>query len=213
MMTLSLYSVLVFVHVASAMVLVGHSLGAPLVQVMMREARTLPALRAWLEFARRSARWNPPAALVLLFSGVYLGASTGWWRQGWFLVALAAWIVNAALAARVLKPAAAALGQAAALAGDGPVPDSLDRLRNGARWSAARVMLANDLVILYVMIDKPSTAGCVLLVGLAQLSLAAVALARKHPALTVPGAGQAPPAQDPGPRTQAPRLTAHRAAP
>ena len=178
MFELSSYSLIVFAHVASAMTLVGHSLGSPLVHAMIRDARSLPALRAWLDFARQSARWNPAAALVLLGSGVYLG-SAGWWSQAWFHVAVAAWVVNLLLAALVVKRSAAALGMAAARAGDGPVPDDVDRLRRLPGWAAAaRTMLANDLAILYVMIGKPSLVESLAVMAMANAVLLGLSLVR-----------------------------------
>lgn len=192
MFQFSPYAFMVFVHVASAVALVGQSLGAPLIHARVRGARTLAELRLWLDFARQSARWNPPAALVLLGSGLYLG-SAGWWRQPWFQVAVAAWLLNTLLAARLVKPAAAALGAAAARAGDGPVPDDMDALRRRKAWAAARVMLANDLAILYVMIDKPSLIQTLVIVALANVAVGWASLGLERAPLPAPAINAAIP--------------------
>jgi hypothetical protein len=171
---LSAQSLVLFAHVVSAIVLMAGSLTAPLTRRFMCEARSVEGVSAWLAFAQQESRWHPLAALVLLASGVYLG-SLGWWTMPWFYVALAAFLVNAVLAARVINGTAARLGALLGRAGDGPVPEAVDLLRRSRAWTLATgALLANDLAILYVMYTKPSLAGCLLL--LAGANLAAVAM-------------------------------------
>lgn len=161
---LSIYTLVLFAHLMSAIVLMGSGLVAPLAHRFVREARTLADLRRWLDFGRRSSKWNPIAALVLLGSGIYLG-SIGWWAQPWFYVAIGAWVLNAALAGGVVGRTASVLDQAAARAGDGPVPPSVDALRRSRGWEAAHgAMLGSDVAILYVMMAKPGLTGSVGLV-------------------------------------------------
>ncbi|MFO7691934.1 MAG: hypothetical protein R6V57_02495 [Vicinamibacterales bacterium] len=170
MFDLSLYSVVLLVHIASAIVLVSSALFAPLTRHAVLRAPTLDRLRDWLDFLRRSGRANPPAAMLLLGSGVYLG-SAGWWSQPWFYVALGAWAANLLLATRAVKPSAIALARAAASAGDGPVGPDVDRLRRSRRWELGEgIMRGNDVAMLYVMFVKPSAAESLLVVALAGLA-------------------------------------------
>jgi hypothetical protein len=90
------------------------------------DAPTIDRLSDWLDVLRRSVRANPPAAMGLLASGLYLG-SEGWWSQPWFYVALGAWVANFSCATFVVKPSVAALSRAATGAGSGP---AVDRLRH-----------------------------------------------------------------------------------
>lgn len=167
MVNISDYALVLFLHIGAAIVLVGHTLGAPVLHASLRDAATASEVARWLGFARRSARWNPAASLVLLASGLYLGAA-GWWRQPWFALAGAAWVANAILVRRVVMPSAGALMAAAIRAGAGPVDPEMARLRHSTAWAlAAQAMIANDFAILFVMIDKPAlnAAAVVMLVA------------------------------------------------
>ncbi len=165
MFDLSLYAIVLLAHITAGFYLVGGAFFAPRIRQAIVAAPSVDALRTWLGFARAATAANPPVALVLLATGVYLG-SAGWWSTGWFYVALAAWIVNCALAIGVIGRTAAALGQAAAAAPHGPVGANLDTLRRSRAWDLAeQVMRANDLGMLYVMYMKPTVLEAVLVIA------------------------------------------------
>jgi hypothetical protein len=177
----SLYSIVLLVHIASGIVLVSSALFAPLTRHAILRAPTTDRLRDWVDFFVRSARANPPAAMLLLASGLYLG-SAGWWSQPWFYVAAGAWAANFLLATLAVKPSVAALARAAAGAGNGAVGLEVDRLRHSRRWEVAEgIMRGNDLAMLYVMFVKPSLAESLLVVAAAGLACLAIewALARR----------------------------------
>ncbi len=177
---LSPYTLVLFAHLLSAVVLIGSGLVAPLTHRFICAARTLGELRGWLDFGRRSSKWNPVAALVLLGSGVYLG-SVGWWSEPWFFVALAAWVLNATLAGAIVGRTAAALGQAAAPGGEAPVPPEVDALRRSRGWALAHdAMLANDLAILWIMLAKPGLVGSVGLLVVALVAALGLSRLRRH---------------------------------
>lgn len=181
------YSLVLFVHVVAAVALVGHSLGSPITRAALREVDTVGDVRRIVAFERRVSRWNPAIALVLLGSGLYLG-SAGWWTQGWFYLSVAGWVVNAFLAGRVVGPWAEALMSAAAAAGEGRVPAGVDALRRSRRLAvAAQVMLANDIALLFIMMNKPSllaSAGVFAVVNAALVALAFVPRRTPAPVLT-----------------------------
>ncbi len=182
------YSLVLFLHVVSAVALVGHSIGAPLERAAIRQAATLGELKRWMVFAGRSARWNPLVALVLLASGVYLG-TVGWWTQPWFLVALGAWFASSFIAGFLVKRTAGLTMEAAMKAGEGSVPPHVDALRRSAAWTfGAQSLLANDLAMLYIMMNKPGLVGSLAAVAVANIAclapsfLARSAVARaRHP--------------------------------
>ena len=170
MFDLSVYSIVLLVHIASGILLVSSALFAPLTRHAILRAPALDRLRDSLDFLRRSARANPAAAMALLATGLYLG-SAGWWHQPWFFVALAAWIANLLLATFAVKPSVIALARAAAGAGNGPIGPDVDRLRRSRRWDVAEgLMRGNDLAMLYVMFVKPSAAESLLVVAAAGLA-------------------------------------------
>lgn len=161
----SLYSSVLFIHVTSAVILIGSTLYAPLAHNQVRAANSLADLRRSLDLAVRASKWNPAAAFVLLGTGIYLG-SVGWWTQPWFYVSIAAWIADTTLAVAVIGRHDQAM---AVIAGrddeNGPVPVELDAVRQSRAWGLAHAaMLANDLAILYVMFNKPDLTGSVALV-------------------------------------------------
>jgi len=181
MFELSLYSVVLLAHIAAGIVLVSSAVFAPLTRGAILRATSLERLRDWVTFLERSVRANPPAAMLLLASGLYMGA-TGWWSQPWFYVAVGAWVVNLLLATRAVKPSAIALARAAASAGDGQVGPDVDRLRHSRRWELGEgIMRGNDLAMLYVMFLKPPAAESLLVVAAAGLACIGVerALARR----------------------------------
>ena len=179
------YSLVLFVHVVAAVALVGHSLTTPISRAVLREARTVRDVGRLAAFEHRLSRWNPAIALVLLASGVYLG-SAGWWWQGWFYVSIAAWLVNSALAARIVGPGVAALAAAADAAGDGPVPPGVDALRRSTRLAvASQVMLGADIAILFIMMNKPTTLGSLAILGAVTAALVALAFLPRRQAAPV----------------------------
>lgn len=167
MLDVSSYTLVVFAHVLSAVALVGQSIKAPLVMRGVRHARSLDALRAWLDYARQSARWNPAISMVLLVSGLYLAWTAGWLTDGWVLVAVASWIVNSVLAVRVVEHTGKALGMAAGRAGEGAIPADVESLRASRGWVlASQAMVAGDVAVLYLMVAKPALTGSILAVAL-----------------------------------------------
>ena len=161
---MSTYSAVLFVHVLAGIVLVGNSLLAPIVRNITCEASGVDALLRALNLERRTTRWNPAAALVLLASGIYLG-SAGWWAEPWFHTSVAAWLANSFLAARVVMPLNARLVMAATQP-SGPDVKDIERARASQRWNLSlAVMLANDLAILYLMFTKLGWPGSIGVIG------------------------------------------------
>ena len=86
----------------------------------------------------------------MLASGVYLTSAANFWTQGWVQVAVAFWVVNAVVAATIVKPAIGLLASRTAASPDGPVGQDLDALRRSPRWLfGGDVLMANDAAMLY----------------------------------------------------------------
>lgn len=179
---LSIYPVLLLIHVLSAIVLMGSTLHAPLARGLVLRARLAADLGVAIALSRRAVKWNPLAALILLATGIYLG-SWGWWSQAWFYVAIAAWIVSTVLAVAVLQRAEEAIAALAGQAGDGPITAELDAMRRSRKWGLAHAaMLANDLAILCIMFVKPPLAGSIGLLIVANTLLVSAVLMRQRAA-------------------------------
>lgn len=180
MFAMSPYVAVVLVHVTAATLLIGSSTVAMYARHEIVRARSLASLKTWLECGRRSSQANPVLALTVLGSGVYLG-SYGWWQQPWFYVALSAWVLNAALAARAIRPTAGALAAAAGRAAGDAIPPDVDAIRRSAVWPAAgATMRATDLAMLYLMFKKPSLVESCLVVAAVSVAFVVVALSRER---------------------------------
>jgi uncharacterized membrane protein len=185
---MSLYLLMVFLHVAAAVALLsGSVVGSPTVRAAVRRARTAAEIRAYLSIGRPLLVLEPAGAVVLLATGVYLTSMVRFWSQGWVQVSLVAWLVNAVAAAVLVKPAIARVAAEAAAA-DGVPSQRLHRLRWSRRWSTGGdLLLANDASILFVMILKPGLAGSLLTVAAsnAVVLLGRMVVSRTRPAVPV----------------------------
>ena len=170
---LSPWQWVLFVHVVAGLVLAGASVSAPLIRNAIRTAETMPELRRWLSFSRRVGRFNPPSALILLGSGIYLG-TVGWWKTGWFAVSIAVWIVNSALAVHVVKKTQATI------AGAESVPAAREIAANRTWDIADGILLANNFAMVWVMTAKPSLIESLAVVVAANIFAGSFNLGRKE---------------------------------
>ena len=170
-------TLLLTAHIACAVSLVGNTLAARQARGGVRTASDLAGLRGALDVLRRGAQANPALALVVLATGVLL-ARHGLWQLPWFWVAVGLWLANLVLAVGVVVPAAKRLGAAAAQAGDGPVPEAVDRLRTAAGPATAQdLMIGLDLGMLAMMVAKPGLGAALAWPLLGRLLALLVALA------------------------------------
>lgn len=163
---MNLFSLVLFIHVGAALLLTASSVGALFVRTSLRSAATVREVSGWTDFAKRTTRANPPASMVLLATGIYLGSS-GWWSSGWFAVSVALFVLNGAYAARALVGETERIAALAAQLSDGPVPASLDELRWSERLDLGLdILLGADLAVLFLMTNKPSLPGAVAIAAL-----------------------------------------------
>jgi uncharacterized membrane protein len=178
---MSLYTLGKFVHIASAIVLVGSYLLAPVVHGAIRGVTDVRALRALARLQQHVITASGPAAVLVLASGVYMTLA-GWsFTQSWIAVALVLFVINGALAMAVVDPQVKKLLAAANEASDGPLDQDLTDLVHDARVvGALRIVVGIDVVIIFLMVNKPGWAGSVAVAGtgLALASLAALASRR-----------------------------------
>ena len=173
---MGLYELIVFAHVAAAFALLsGSVVASPAVRAAVRRARTSQDVRAFVSIGRPLAVLEPVSAVIVLVSGIYLTSVANFWALGWVQVATAFWIVNAAVAGAMVKPAIDRIAAAAATAADGPVTGQLDALRRSPRWAyGGDLLMVNDAAMLYVMVMKPELAGSLIAVAGTILAVMAV---------------------------------------
>jgi uncharacterized membrane protein len=150
------YSVVVFVHVLSAIVLVGSSLFGPMLGMAIRRSASVGSLREWARYFQQVVKLTGPAAGLTLATGLYLGFAGDWWGGGWIEVSLVLFVLAGVGAVGVLDPTSKRIVEAAEAAPDGPLPTELDRQRHDRRTAIVEsMMLATDVAILFLMITKP----------------------------------------------------------
>jgi uncharacterized membrane protein len=163
---MSLYTLGKFVHIVSAIVLVGSYLLAPVLYGAIRGATDVRALRALARLQQRVIAASGPAAVGVLASGVYLTLA-GWsFTQGWIAVSLVLFVVNGTLATAVCDPHVKRLLEAADAASAGPLDRDVSDLVHDPRVVAAlRLVVGIDLAIIFLMVNKPGWAGSVAVAG------------------------------------------------
>jgi hypothetical protein len=161
MFSMSMYSVVVLVHVTAGTLLIGSSIAGSYARRAILATQSATVLLSLLDVFRRASQAALPLALSVLASGVFLG-SFGWWAQSWFYVALGVWVVQAALGRTVVRPTANALASALP-SGDLRIPPEADAIRRSSAWLAAgAVMRGNDVTLLYLMMGKPALGQSIL---------------------------------------------------
>jgi hypothetical protein len=173
---MDLYELVVLVHIGAAFSLLsGSVIASPHVRRVVRRARTVQEMRAYLAIGRPLLILEPVSAVVVLASGVHLTSVAHFWTQGWVQVAVAFWVVNSVVAATLVKPAIGRLASQAVTSPDGPVGNDLDAFRWSLRWSfGGDLLMANDATMLYLMAMKPGLAGSLLAVAAANVVVSAV---------------------------------------
>src|ERR687891_468762 len=184
---MDLYSVLLFVHVLSAMALFGVLAVETVALASLRRPATLDEGRKWMAIMRGTGRLGPIAMVPLLAAGIWMMALR-WDAAPWIVAALAGVVAMAVLAGAVTRRAMRRFAQSlgaraelspggiAALADAGPLALSL--------W--LRVALAIGILALMTM--KPGVLGSVAIMALSLALGAAVGLrskrSRREPART-----------------------------
>jgi hypothetical protein len=164
----SLYTAMLFVHIVSAILVVGSTLFAPLVGAGVQRATTVGSLREWARLLQAMGRWAGRAAPVTFLAGLYLAFAGDWWGSGWLEVSLVLFALAGVGALGFLDPAAARLVEAAEAAPDGPIGADLDELRHGRRTLVVEsFLLPGDLTIVFLMTNKPGFVGSMAAFGVA----------------------------------------------
>lgn len=176
---MSTYTGILFLHIAAAVLLLGTSIvGEPVVRAAARRADRAGEVSTFLSIGHRMTTISPPAALLVLISGVYLTTVGRNWTLGWIQVSVALWLINSFVAAVVVKSATQQVSEEADAAPEAPVGPGLDRLRWAGGWTWGGDLLAvNDAVMLYVMVIKPTLAGSVTTLILAWMLVAVIRIA------------------------------------
>lgn len=171
------YELILFVHVLAAIVLIGAGiLAAPVIHAAIRSAPSASEIQRWLGIGRPLARISPLSSITLLVTGAILASLGDWWREGWLVVALALWVISAAVAT-VMNRAIGRVTRLAAESEGGMGPELEGARRAPGMTLVPDVLLASDLAVLFLMVVKPG--GLAAPIVVAVVAVAGAVAARK----------------------------------
>jgi hypothetical protein len=170
-MQIHLVDVVLFLHIAVAVLAFGVA-GLLLTALsQMRSAQSVAVLRTWQRMSHRVEPWFPIIVVVLIGLGAWLiGLSHKEfnWGDGWVITAVATLVIMEMYGGAVLAPNAKKLHHTLETIPDGPVPDHIRAaVLNPLVWAGAWGEMGLAAGILFVMPTKPSGAWPVLIVAVA----------------------------------------------
>lgn len=172
-MDIHLVDVVLFVHIAVAVVAfaVAGLLLTALAQ--MRTADTVAVLRTWQRSAHRVEPWFPILALALLALGGWLIALSHRefrWSDGWVLTAVATLVIMEVYGGAVLAPNSKRLHTMIENIPDGPVPGHVyTAVMNPLVWAGTWGETGLAAGILFLMPTKPAGAWSIAIVAVVGL--------------------------------------------
>ena len=153
---MSLYELLLFVHIIAVVVWVGGSVTLQLISMRVMKAGD-PARRASLagDMEWLGARVFTPASGIVLLFGIFLVLNGNWeWGEPWIGAGLAIWVVSTVLGIAFFGPE---VGRVQTLAGaEGPDSPAVTA-RINRLLLVARVDLALLVLAVFLMSTKPGT--------------------------------------------------------
>jgi hypothetical protein len=179
-MGITLVGVVLFLHVAVAVVTFGIASILLTGMVQMRSAREMSVLRSWAGVNGRIEPAFPVLVLILIGLGawlIHLSQGEFRWSDGWVVTSIVALIVMEAYGGIVLAPAGKRLHSLVAAQQDGPVPPQIRvAVLSRAVWAGAFGNTGTALGILFLMPTKPAAPAAVVIVIAATLVATAIGL-------------------------------------
>src|SRR5262245_5281993 len=173
-MTMTAYSIALFLHIVGALALFAAFALEGVALLGMRRAASAEQVREWASIFTLQRRIGPASLGVLLLAGLYMTA-TAWGRQAWTITGLATMFLLPLLGARS-GARLAAVGRALATE-RGPLPTATHAQLNDPYLIASyQVRLAAALGIVFLMAVKPDLLGSLVTIGVALMAGLLVAM-------------------------------------
>ena len=182
---MDLYYVVLFAHIIGAVVVVGAGFFLPPVAAGASRATSVSSFKDWVGVILKMSKIAGASAAVILLTGLYMGIRGGRFDEGWLVVALVLFVINGALAGGVMSKHWDAVMATAEEAGDGPVSADLRAMTSTPRMHLVEsIMLGNDLVVVFLMTNKPGWTGALIAAAVGAVVIAALTARgpRKSPA-------------------------------
>lgn len=184
--------VVLFLHIAIAVLAFGVAGIMLTALAQMRSADSIAVLRTWQRVTHRVEPWFPILVLFLIGLGAWLIALSHGefsWRDGWVITAVVTLVIMEGYGGAVLAPNAKRLHTRIEATPDGPVPDDLRAaVLNPLVWAGAWGETGLAAGILFLMPTKPTGVSPVVIVVGAGL----VAVSIGYRMCTAPSRGRQP---------------------
>jgi hypothetical protein len=164
---MNLYNVVLFLHVCGDIgIFIG--LGLQLFSLMtLRRATHVEQVRTIASLITLSNRVSTGSALLTIAAGLYLALTVWGLQTGWIVVTLASLIVLLAPPlAGIIEPRMRVIVALSQEAADGLIPAALStRIHDPVLGTALQTVTAVVLGIVFLMTNKPSLDGAILVMG------------------------------------------------
>lgn len=176
---MDLYHGVLFFHIMGAVILVSMGFIMPVMSGALHRTPTVAGMREWVTAMQKYTRLGPPAAVIVLLSGLYMAFDAFSFSDGWIVVSLVLFVMAGGIAGGVLEPHLKKLLAAAETAPDGPVPAELRTMASDPRAeNFESLMLGFDLAIVFMMTNKPGWVGALVATAVG-LAVAGALIARR----------------------------------
>lgn len=159
------YAIALFVHLLCLLLACAAASVATLAALRLRRAGTAGEAIPWIAFTERVVLAFPMAALGLLGTGIFMTHQRWTWSAPWIDAGLVALALIMALGKGVEARRMGMLKRE--LEASGMTPAARRLLRDPVTWSAKMTTLTLSAAAVFMMTDKPTGVGCVLVMLLA----------------------------------------------
>jgi uncharacterized membrane protein len=155
----TLYAAALFIHVVTAILLVGGSSWSHVAGGMLHRSDTVEGARSHVRFLATFTKASGPLAVLVLLAGAYMATDAGMWNQGWLLTSLVLFILVGAGAGMIVDPTVRRFVEVLDAAPDGPLTPALRGDLFDRRLTVTlSLFAAADLAIVFLMTTKPALA-------------------------------------------------------
>lgn len=176
---MKIYNLALFAHIAGAAVLLSFGFVMPLLGRRIAKTPTVASLREWVEASYRYGKMGPPAAVVVLLSGLYMAFDAWSFADAWIVVSLVLFVMAGGIAGGVLDPHFAKALEKIDDTPAGPVPADLRAMVTEPRVANFEsVMFGFDVAIVFMMTNKPGLTGS-LIAAAVGLAISGALIARR----------------------------------
>lgn len=159
-MHVTLFGVVLFLHIAAA--IIGFMIAGVLHVALpvLARARDVREMRSWAAVVHRLEPLLPITALILLGLGAWLIHLSGGrfaWSDGWVMTSVVALVVVEALSGAMIAPRSKAMVRSIHDSADGAVPEALTRAtRDPIVWHLAHLASFGFTGVVFLMVVHPT---------------------------------------------------------